>query len=182
MSPKKPAGGVGELPPPAPEPPRLLPDRPLPPYRYVPGLHPHPFRHPGGHLYVDGRAPPEPDWSPDLPWADDPLWLWGIDLYDQRYYWEAHEAFEALWHHLERVDPRARLLQGLIQSAAAVLKRHLGEAGGADRLHARALHHLDLAEQALGARVWGLDLPACRQRMADWAAGGPWPLLGPPQD
>ena len=167
------------IPPPDAPPLRLLPARALPPYRYVPGLNPHPFRHPGGHLYTDGRAPTEPDWGPDLPWADDQLWLWGIDLYDQRYYWEAHEAFEALWHHLERPDPRARLLQGLIQSAAAVLKQHLGEERGGQRLQVRSLHHLEFAEHALGPRVWGLDLPGCRRRMCAWTEGGPWPLLGP---
>ena len=49
---------------------RYCPNRPLPPYRFVPGLHPHPTRNPAGHSF--GRAAPlhaemasDPDgWGP----------------------------------------------------------------------------------------------------------------------
>ena len=52
---------------------RLLPERPFPPYAYVPGRFPHPVRDPQGHSFqpkaIDPSAPPE---------AEPEAFLWGI--------------------------------------------------------------------------------------------------------
>ena len=58
---------------------RYCPNRPLPPYRFVPGLYPHPTRHPAGHSYgpaapLHGRAA----WDPSA-WRTLDDWLCGVD-------------------------------------------------------------------------------------------------------
>ena len=166
------------LPAPDSPPPLRLPDAPLPPYRYVPGVHPHPFRHRDGHLYTDGRPPPEPAWTP-VPWEDDRAWLRGMDLFDHRYYWEAHEVWEAIWHCVPRGDPFHGLLQGLIQAAAFALKRHMGHEEAAARLLSRAERRLREAA-APGAVQRGVDLPATIAALRAFSAGGPWPVLSGP--
>ena len=67
----------------------------FPPYRYVPGIHPHPTNSPEGHSYDidDGE---HKKWDSDL-WKNNEDYLLGIDLYNYHYYWEAHEAWEGLW-------------------------------------------------------------------------------------
>lgn len=136
-----------------------LPAWPLPPYRYVPGLSPHPFRHPDGHMFTDGRPPKED------PAQVPRLWLRGLDLYDQRFYWEAHEAWEACWHHTPP-GPWRLAQQALIQGAAAVLKRHLGHSAAAQRLHQAAQERFAQAIALQGDPVLkGVDLEGTRAEL-----------------
>ncbi|HER20508.1 MAG TPA: DUF309 domain-containing protein [Chromatiales bacterium] len=116
----------------------------MPAYRYVPGLQPHPTRDRRGHSY--GREDDFADqrgWRPD-DWPRLAPWLWGVDLFNRFYFWEAHEAWEALWSTTERDAPPGLLLQGLIQIAAALLKVHLGSVAGAARLSSTAIEKLNL--------------------------------------
>lgn len=165
-----------EIPPPGPMPSRVA-DWPLPAYRFVPGLQPHPFRTPGGHQYTDGSAPVEALWDPETPWEQDRRYLRGLDLYDHRFYWEAHEALEALWHFAPKDSAVAPLLQGVIQGAAFALKRHMGQTQASERLLERALLHLSLAESRGGRLQRGLDLEEVRAGLRDFEAGGGWPTL-----
>src|SRR5262249_49365822 len=105
--------------------------RPFPAYRFVPGLHPHPHRDPARHSYE-----PQPTLKRHAPWRveewrtlDD--WLYGVDLFNAFYFWEAHEAWEGLWAAAGRDSAPALMLQGLIQIAAALLKTHLQVREGA---------------------------------------------------
>jgi len=126
---------VRELQPNWPDAPRYGPDEPFPPYRFVSGLHPHPVRDPKGHSYGKEEVDPVPD---DALSAN---YLRGIDLYHAGYLWEAHEAWEGLWK--ASSDPVQRdFLQGLIQLAASLLKRHVGEESGARRLAQAARERL----------------------------------------
>lgn len=68
-------------------PPRFLPDRPFPPYAYVPGDAPHPTRDPGGHSYGAEFEIPEPPDPED--WRACRDYLYGIDLFNHGFYWEA---------------------------------------------------------------------------------------------
>jgi len=113
--------------------------RPFPAYRYVPGLHPHPNRDPKGHSYT-----PNPTLNRHAPWSpaewrtlDD--WLYGVDLFNYFYFWEAHEAWEGLWAAVARDSPPSVMLQGLIQIAAALLKMHMQVVTGAQSLSAEGL-------------------------------------------
>lgn len=166
------------IPPPKPAPPLRVPGWPLPPYRYVPGLNPHPFRHPGGHLYVDGRAPVEAPWDPSGPWAQDRRYLRALDLFDQRFPWEAHEALEALWHAAPRGEPLSELLQGLIQLSAALLKRHVGQDAPADRLLEVAEARLQRVIVARGPRWRGVALPPLIDACRAFQGGEDWPVIG----
>lgn len=145
------------------EPPDPAPARrtegPLPAYRYVPGLQPHPFRQVGGHMYTDGSAPDEPTWDPETPWERDPAWLLALDLLDHRYWWEAHEALEALWHQVPS-GPLRELLQGLIQAAASWLKGHMGHERAAATLAGRARARLTQVRDQRGSPWRGVDLDA----------------------
>ena len=114
--------------------PRYLPQRDLPPYTYVPGRAPHPIADPAGHSYgrtITCAAAPE---SSD--WRDCPDYLYGIDLFNHGYYWEAHEVWEAVWIAAGRRGPAADFLKGLIKLAAAGVKCREGNPAGVRR-HAR---------------------------------------------
>jgi predicted metal-dependent hydrolase len=113
--------------------PRFLPDRSLPPYTYVPGRSPHPVTDPVGHSF--GRVP-EPATAIDADnWHTNRAYLYGIDLFNHGYYWEAHEAWEGLWHLCGRKGTIADFLKGLIKLAAAGVKVREGQSRGV-RSHA----------------------------------------------
>lgn len=94
---------------------RYLPNRKFPPYAYLPGHFAHPVRASGGHSY--GLTP--------LKVAQGDLFgskefLWGMDLFNHGYYWEAHEAWEGLWQTAQG-DQRL-LFKGLILLCASGVK------------------------------------------------------------
>src|SRR5258708_8137214 len=97
--------------------PRLLPDESFPPYTFVPGRNPHPVSDPQGHSH--GKPPHHPP-APDVDrWYESRAYLRGADLFNHGFYWEAHEAWESLWHACGRSGPTADFLRGLIKLAAA---------------------------------------------------------------
>lgn len=140
---------------------RLLPDRPLPAYAYLPGRFPHPVRDPRGHSF--GSAGAET--------ADPDAFAWGMDLFNQGYYWEAHEAWEALWRIARRGTADHDLLQGLILLAATGVKLREGKSTAARRHGFRAASFLRRAAEAspgdLDPRL-GLS-PACLAAHAEAA-------------
>lgn len=147
-------------------PPRLVPERPLPAYAYLPGRTPHPTRDPGGHSYgarPEAPAPPDPE-----DWRACGDYLYGIDLFNYGYYWEAHEAWEGLWAACGRRGPTAAYLQALINLAAAGFKARWGNARGM-RANARtALELFEAAARQAGVQpggYMGLDVRA----LADYA-------------
>ncbi|MBD0316061.1 MAG: DUF309 domain-containing protein, partial [Nitrospiraceae bacterium] len=81
---------------------------------------PHPRRHPAGHSYGQPEPRPKPLAPRDWRYLDD--YLYGIDLYNFAYWWECHEAFEALWHAVGPQTEQGRFFQALIQLAAAGVK------------------------------------------------------------
>jgi len=114
-------------------PPRYCPERPLPPYSYVPGLAPHPTSDPRGHSYLVHEPPLD---FPVGRLGEQAAYRFAIDLFNRGYYWEAHEAWEALWHAAGRSGPAADFLKGLIKLAAAGVKLREGRPAGVAR-HAR---------------------------------------------
>jgi hypothetical protein len=117
-----------------------VPDRPrygqlpLPPYSYVPGLAPHPVSGPRGHMHGHVAERPAPLDSSD--WQSSQAYLEGVDLFNHGFYWEAHEAWESLWHAAGRSGPTGTWLKGLIKLAAAGVKAREGNQVGVER-HAR---------------------------------------------
>ena len=105
----------------------------LPPYTYVPGHAAHPVSEPGGHMRE--HSLPE-TWS-----ARDHL-LWGFRLFENGFYWEAHEAWEHLWLELGRTTEEALTVKGLIKLAASAVKCREGNGVGAKRHATRAVELL----------------------------------------
>src|SRR5262245_34205362 len=113
--------------------PRYFPTRPLPPYSYVPGLSPHPTSDPRGHSY--GQHEPPASLLDESSYRTNAAYLYAIDLFNHGFYWEAHEAWEALWHAAGRKGATADFLKGLIKLAAAGVKMREGRSAGV-RQHA----------------------------------------------
>lgn len=114
-------------------PPPRLTALPLPPYRFVPGLNPHPVRDPAGHSH--GREMEQPPFMPPGRWRENEHYLFGVDLYNRAYWWEAHEAWETAWQTTDKDGAYGQFLQGLIQIAAAFLKWQMGEKAGLIKLY-----------------------------------------------
>ncbi len=125
--------------------PRLLPEKEFPPYAYLPGRHPHPVRDPAGHSHE-----PNPGADEAVPGLD--MFRWGIDLFNHGYYWEAHEAWEPLWHAAKHDAQRRRFFKGLILLAAAGVKLREGKQIAAARHAARAAVHLRQIPREPGQR------------------------------
>jgi predicted metal-dependent hydrolase len=171
------------------EPPRrLLPDRAYPAYAHIPGTTPHPIRDPRGHSY--GRHDPACD-PPDLGnWQDCERFQWGIDLFNAGYYWESHEAWEAVWIAAGRKGPTADFLKALIKLAAAGVKLREQNDSGARRHLRRAVELFETAGDSgagvshmFGLSINQLRLACERLQAAELASdlppdGCPTPVLG----
>ena len=153
--------------------------RPFPAYRHVPGRTPHPRRHPEGHSH--GLPEPDGTFLSAKDWPRDEGYLFAVDLYNHGYWWECHEVFEALWRaagprsraggparRAGRKDPdEASFFQGLLQVAAANLKRAMGRREGAASLGRKGLARLERFE---GVHR-GLDVTAFARETRAWLAG-----------
>jgi hypothetical protein len=116
---------------------------------------PHPRTSPDGHRA--GVAEPTCASLTCHNWPSHETWLLGVDLYNQAYWWEAHEQWEAAWRLATPGQNAAHLLQGLIQLSAALLKWDLGNKRGRDGLWRKAREHLC----AVSPHHWlGVEVPA----------------------
>jgi uncharacterized protein len=149
----------------------------LPPYTYVPGgPWPHPTRSREGHLFGVVHAPAEP--IVNGRWESSALYRRGVELFNCGYYWEAHEAWEPLWHAHGRRGVIADVLRALIKLAAAGVKVLEGRPGGV-RTHAlRASALFAKAREETGSYMLGLDLDEWAERAAA-LAGGQLPVQPP---
>ncbi|WP_245475412.1 DUF309 domain-containing protein [Mesorhizobium sp. M1A.T.Ca.IN.004.03.1.1] len=162
--------------------PRCLPEKSFPSYAYLSGRQPHPVRDPAGHSYDSEAMPLAAEAS-----LDSDMFLWGLDLFNHGYYWEAHEAWEGLWQVADRGGPLRMFFKGLILLSAAGVKireskhaaavRHAGRAAG-------LLHRLMDTTDHTFERALGMS-PAALAEQAKAAARIPATLqataLGQPQ-
>ena len=139
-------------------------DRPFPSYRFVPGKAPHPTRDPDGHSY---NQPPVQlaSFNPE-DWYACEEYLYGIDLFNHGYWWEAHEALEAVWAAAGRRTQTGLFIQGLIQIAVAHLKRFQGFNDVARRM---ATEGLDKMKYIKGVYL-GVDVTAFRHEVKLYSA------------
>lgn len=137
-------------------------DTPFPAYRFVPGRNPHPTSDPRGHSYqVPGSASESISLMAPAEWARSVDYLYGCDLYNHAYWWEAHEAWEGLWQLTDKAGIQGRFLQGLIQTSACHLKRFVRHAKGVERLRRTSLDYLRaVLDHTAEAAFMGLDLAA----------------------
>jgi hypothetical protein len=113
-------------------------------------------------------------------WRESTSYLWGVDLYNHVYLWEAHEAWEGLWHASKSERLLALYLQGLIQCAAAWLKIAMQQPRGVERLAALALAKLEEVRASSGGRYMGLDLERFLPAVRAFADARPTALAGFP--
>tara|TARA_B100001175_G_C19213690_1_gene497120 strand:- start:226 stop:585 length:360 start_codon:yes stop_codon:yes gene_type:complete len=88
----------------------------------------------------------------------DPRFQQAVDLFNRRSWYEAHDAFEEIWH--ETAEPDRRLLQGILQIAVAHVHLERGNLRGATILLGEGVGRLSSAERG----DLGLDLPSVRDQ------------------
>jgi len=155
-----------DIPPPTKQAKRYRPDDALPPYRYVQGgAHPNPVTGDGGHFKGRVFAPPDP--LTELAWMINPLWLYGVDLFNARYFWEAHEVWEPLWRNLDKSDPPGMYIQALMQIAGGVLKAHAGELDGVLAFWGQADTRLTQIAR-VKSELWGTKPKRVHKDFAAW--------------
>lgn len=141
--------------------PRLVPENRLPPYAYTPGQSPHPTRDSDGHKFkIETETN---DTFTHEGWETCVPYLFGFDLFNLGFYWEAHESWEALWHTIGRKGSKATFLKGLIKLAATGVKARQGSNSGVKLLADGAkklFKEVDFEHQDLGGDYRGLELKA----------------------
>lgn len=109
---------------------RWLPEKSFPSYAYLPGRQPHPVRDPAAHSYNSEAMLSAAEISPD---SD--TFLWGLDLFNHGYYWEAPEACGRVCGKLQTEALRfGRSSRGLILLSAAGVKIREGKQSAATAL------------------------------------------------
>ncbi len=88
----------------------------------------------------------------------DPRFKAAVDLFNRRAWYEAHDAFEEIWH--ETAGSDRRLLQGILQIAVAHVHLERGNLRGATILLGEGVGRLSSAESG----DLGLDLPSLRDQ------------------
>ena len=130
----------------------------MPPYTYVTGQHPHPVSDPAGHSYGVEIVVREIDAAD---WSTCGTYLFGADLFNHGYYWEAHERWEAVWHAAGRQGIVADFLKALIKLAAAGVKAREKRVEGIAR-HASRAQQLFTAVAADQQWMLGLEVAQLR--------------------
>jgi hypothetical protein len=108
-----------------------------------------------------GGVEMRPALPPANAWHCEAGHLHAIDLFNYKYWWEAHEAWESYWHSAPVGTAEHHALKALIQSAAVLLKLELGDPNTAATLRSNALQNLEVANShglVRGARCLGYDL------------------------
>lgn len=112
-----------------------LPKRP-----FMPGRDPHPRDDPErAHLPEFPRDSCEFDASA---WGESVQYLYAVDLFNNGFWWEAHEVIEGLWLAVGQSTPVGSFLQGLIQVSVALLKKSQESLPAARRLADRGLSRM----------------------------------------
>lgn len=140
-------------------------DRPFPSYRFVPGRSPHPVRDPEGHSY--NKTPVHIASFAAAQWQSCDEYLYGIDLFNHSYWWEAHEALEAVWVAVGRQTETGLFIQGLILIAVAHLKMFQGFNDVAKRM---AEEGLDKMKPVDGIYL-GIDVATLRSAVKSYYSG-----------
>ena len=138
----------------------------FPKYRHIPNLTPHPVIDPRGHSFQ--RSEEKCAFIPPEKWMQNDSYLFGVDLFNHGYWWEAHEAWENVWMTTQKTDLEGMYLQGLIQFAAALLKLYVGSKRGFDSLWRESQKKLKTCAQNLTEskkrQFMGIDLQAWLER------------------
>lgn len=143
---------------------RWRPARALPEQAYVPGS----VARVACELpLVRARVAPER-------WREDDEWLFGVDLWNARFLWEAHEAWEGPWRAARGVDEhQAAFLRGMIQCAASALHVPMRRPEGLARLCERGTQRLASLRLDEDGRFMGLAVAEFVAGFRGFAASAP---------
>lgn len=140
----------------------------FPKYRYIPAVNPHPEIHPEGHSY--NKKEEKVGYQPPEDWMKNETYLYGVDLFNHGFWWEAHEAWEKVWLTTKKFDLEGQFLQGMIQYSAALLKLYSGNKPGFDKLCREAQKKIDFCQEKMNEThhhcFMGLNLFQWVERMA----------------
>ncbi|MDH3688503.1 MAG: DUF309 domain-containing protein [Gammaproteobacteria bacterium] len=139
--------------------------RPFPSYRFVPGKAPHPTRDPEGHSY--NKQPEQLASFDPEDWNSCDEYLYGIDLFNHGFWWEAHEALETVWVAAGRRTETGLFIQGLIQIAVAHLKWFQGFHDTATRMALDGLEKM----QSINGSYLGIELGIFRSSVESYFSG-----------
>lgn len=107
-------------------------------------------------------------------WQSCETYLYGIDLFNHGYWWEAHEALEPVWLAAGKETETGLFVQGLIQIAVANLKNVQGATDVAQRM---AMTGLDKMRRMEGICL-GIDVRRfCTEVKAFFEAGDQPPVI-----
>ena len=110
---------------------------------------------------------------------DDPRFPQALDLFNSGAWYEAHDAFEEIWH--EQIDPERKLIQAFVQIAVAHVHLERGNTNGATILLGEGIGRL---RPSLPSAL-GLDLTALHtvvsDRLSALQAGSDPEVLPPPR-
>tara|TARA_R110000868_G_scaffold61524_1_gene186931 strand:- start:43400 stop:43897 length:498 start_codon:yes stop_codon:yes gene_type:complete len=124
----------------------------LPLYAHLPGETPHPKKS-GGHS--EGLPDPVAQQINDGNWHTHEDYLYAVDLFNLKFYWESHVWWEAVWKACPQ-GPDRDFIQGMIKVAAAALKSRMNEIDIA-RDHALRGHELMAAKFVSKSRAFGVS-------------------------
>ncbi len=148
-------------------------DRPLPPYRHLPFQNAHPFLDAEGHSFGEKLSPPDSFTAENWQYSHD--YLYCIDLFNNGFWWEAHERLKHLSIAAGRESKTGQFVQGLIQIAAALLKHFMQEEQGATTLAELGLKNL----QKTAGIYLGIEITALVTQVQDClkSKGGKYPQI-----
>lgn len=106
-------------------------------------------------------------------WRSNGGFLFGVDLYNFGYLWEAHEAWEGVWIVSKHDDLQRETLQGLIQCSAAALKLRLLEPRGFGKLSTAGLGRLEYVCEETSMPYLGIDLRSFTESFREFVASEP---------
>lgn len=98
-------------------------------------------------------------------WTQDAHYLTGVAYFNQHKFFEAHEAWEDLWH--RSFGGEKEFIQGLIQMTSALHHLQIGNMRGARLLHDSTLE----LWRAYGSSFGGVNLDRCRQNLNQLCEG-----------
>ena len=112
-------------------------------------------------------------------WREEVLYLFGADLYNHGFFWEAHEAWEAVWQAAGTRSARGPFFKGLIQCAAALLHLRRDKASTFLRVSGRAIGYLSQISDAfhMGLHLSGFIVQWQEFRVLDNPSLASFPLI-----
>ena len=101
----------------------------------------------------------------------DPRFVKGLELFNEKDYFECHEVIEELWLETPSDDKHRDLYKGVIQAAAAIYQFDRGILSGALGLYKTAVGYLEpYGPKALGLNIEKMvrDLKRCFKELETW--------------